>query len=94
MPDAIDFSSKTNIFDIQFSGHSHGGQCVLPLKAGTPFLPPGSLKYTGCITNNYKVGNMYLHINRGLGVTPLPFPLIRFLCPPEISIIEIISPNI
>jgi predicted MPP superfamily phosphohydrolase len=93
MPDAADSAASAGIFDIQFSGHSHGGQCVLPLNAGTPFLPPGSLKYHGCVTNNYKVGQMLLHVSRGIGVTPLPYPLIRFLCPPEISILTITGPG-
>jgi predicted MPP superfamily phosphohydrolase len=89
MPDAADSAASTGLFDIQFSGHSHGGQCLLPMNAGTPFLPPGSKKYHGCITNNYRVGEMILHISRGIGVTPLWYPLIRFLCPPEISIIDL-----
>lgn len=89
MPDAADHASDSHIFDIQLSGHSHGGQCVLPLNAGAPFVPPGSKKYTACTTNIYQVGEMILHISRGVGVTPLPFPLIRFLCPPEISILTV-----
>ena len=92
MPDAADAASKLRMFDLQLSGHSHGGQCVLPFKAGTPFLPPGSIKYHGCAISNYLVGNMILHVSRGVGETPLPYPLIRFLCPPEISILTLI-PN-
>lgn len=87
MPDAADAASRTGLFDMQFSGHSHGGQCVLPFNGGTPLLPPGCLKYHACVTNNYRVGDMILHISRGLGVTPLPFPLIRFLCKPEFSML-------
>jgi len=90
MPDAADAAASSRIFDVQLSGHSHGGQCVLPLGGGTPWLPPGSLKYHACLTSNYKVLNMFLHISRGVGVTPLPFPLIRFFCPPEISVLTII----
>ncbi|KAH0786094.1 metallophosphoesterase [Histomonas meleagridis] len=93
MPDAADAASESQMFDLQLSGHSHGGQCVLPFNAGTPFLPPGSLKYHACVTSNYLVGDMILHISRGIGETPLPYPLIRFLCKPEISVIEL-KPNI
>lgn len=94
MPDAADAASASGLFDVQFSGHSHGGQCVLPFNAGTPILPPGSLKYHGCVEPNYRVGEMILTVSRGVGVTPLPYPLIRFLCPPEISIVTLVSPTI
>lgn len=93
MPDAADAAAKSMMFDMQLSGHSHGGQCVLPMNGGTPLLPPGCLKYHACVTNNYKVGDMVLHISRGVGVTPLPYPLIRFLCPPEISILTLVPPS-
>ena len=89
MPDAADAASDSQMFDLQLSGHSHGGQCVLPLNAGAPFLPPGSLKYHACVTSNYLVGDMILHVSRGVGETPLPYPLIRFLCKPEISVLEL-----
>lgn len=94
MPDAADAASASGLFDVQFSGHSHGGQCVLPFNAGTPILPPGSLKYHGCVEPNYRVGEMILTVSRGVGVTPLPYPLIRFLCPPEISIVTLVSPTV
>jgi predicted MPP superfamily phosphohydrolase len=93
MPDAADAAADTGLFDLQLSGHSHGGQCVLPFNAGTPFLPPGSLKYHACVTSNYRIGDMILHVSRGIGVTPLPYPLIRFLCPPEISILTLVGPS-
>lgn len=94
MPDAADAAAASGLFDVQFSGHSHGGQCVLPFNAGTPILPPGSLKYHGCVEPNYRVGEMVLTVSRGVGVTPLPYPLIRFLCPPEISIVTLVSPTL
>jgi predicted MPP superfamily phosphohydrolase len=93
MPDAADSAAATRLFDAQFSGHSHGGQTVLPWNAGGPFLPPGSLIYTGVITNNYRAGDMLVHVSRGIGITPLPYPMIRFLCPPEFSVLNISAPS-
>ena len=37
-PDFADISARTGRFDLQLSGHSHGGQVVLPL-IGPPVLP-------------------------------------------------------
>ncbi|MWV46882.1 metallophosphoesterase [Paenibacillus sp. HJL G12] len=68
-------------FDLQFSGHSHGGQVRLPF-LGAMLTPPGSKKY---IMGAYAIGDrsMPLYVNRGIGETHLP---IRFLCKPELTI--------
>lgn len=64
--------------DLQFSGHSHGGQVRFPL-LGAPVLPPLGRKYP---LGLYRVRNLQLYTNPGLGVVGLPF---RFDCPPEIT---------
>ncbi|KKO50945.1 metallophosphoesterase [Paenibacillus sp. DMB20] len=71
-------------FDLQLSGHSHGGQIRLP-GIGEVITPPGSKTY---IQGLYEVGRsgMPLYVNRGIGMTRLPF---RFLCKPELSIITL-----
>lgn len=71
-------------FDLQLSGHSHGGQIRMP-GIGVVFTPPGSKTY---IEGLYEVGRsrMPLYVNRGIGMTRLPF---RFLCKPELSIITL-----
>ncbi|MCJ8013924.1 metallophosphoesterase [Paenibacillus sp. KQZ6P-2] len=68
-------------FDLQFSGHSHGGQVRLPF-LGALLTPPGSKKY---IMGAYAIGDrrMPLYVSRGIGETHLP---IRFLCKPELTI--------
>ena len=94
MPDAADAAASSGKFTLQLSGHSHGGQCVLPFKGGTPFLPPGCKKYHACVESNYMINGMILHVSRGIGITPLPYPPIRFLCKPEISIIKLIENSV
>jgi len=78
-PDFADISANTGRFDLQVSGHSHGGQVVIPLY-GPPVLPYLGQKYPSGL---YKIEDMYQYTNRGVGVGKLP---IRINCPPEITV--------
>jgi uncharacterized protein len=78
-PDYADISAATDRFDLQVSGHTHGGQVVIPFY-GPPILPYLGHKYPGGL---YKVGNMFQYTNRGVGMHRLA---IRFNCPPEITV--------
>ena len=83
-PDFADESAATGRFDLQLSGHSHGGQVGVPLLR-YPFLPKLSRKYP---TGLYRVGGMFLYTNRGLGA----HPRFRFNCRPEITVFTLRSP--
>ena len=83
-PDFADESAATGRFDLQLSGHSHGGQVGVPLLR-YPFLPKLSRQYP---TGLYRVGDMFLYTNRGLGA----HPRFRFNCRPEITIFTLRSP--
>jgi predicted MPP superfamily phosphohydrolase len=78
-PDFADKSAATGRFDLQISGHSHGGQIVLPF-IGPPMLPWGGHKYYSGL---YQVGNMLQYTNRGIGMTIYYF---RLNCRPEITV--------
>ena len=78
-PDFADTSAETGRFDLQVSGHSHGGQVVVPYY-GPPILPLLGKKYHSGL---YKVREMFQYTNRGLGTGALP---VRFNCPPEITL--------
>jgi predicted MPP superfamily phosphohydrolase len=78
-PDFADISAATGRFDLQISGHSHGGQVVLPF-IGPLILPRLARKYPSGL---YKVGDMYQYTNRGVGMVP---PNIRLNCRPEITL--------
>ncbi|WP_136608424.1 metallophosphoesterase [Paenibacillus dokdonensis] len=75
-------------FDLQISGHSHGGQVRLPF-LGALLTPPGSRRY---IMGKYAIGDrsMPLYVNRGIGETHLP---VRFLCKPELTIFTLRAVN-
>lgn len=78
-PDFADVSSKTGRFSLQISGHSHGGQFIIP-GLGTPIRGYHFWKYP---LGRYKVGDMVQYTNRGLG-TNLFWS--RINCPPEITV--------
>ena len=78
-PDYADTSAATDRFDLQVSGHTHGGQVVIPFY-GPPILPYLGQKYPG---GPYKVGKMLQYTNRGVGMHRLA---IRLNCPPEITL--------
>ena len=85
-PDFADTSAATGRFDLQLSGHTHGGQVVLPL-IGPPFLPYMGRKYP---LGLYKVGEMFQYTNRGVGMARVP---LRINCPPEITLFVLESPT-
>ncbi|MEM7530876.1 MAG: metallophosphoesterase [Chloroflexota bacterium] len=96
-PDFFDNVLQSNApIDVQFSGHSHGGQVRLPtLTAGAngkhsyaPVLPHLGQRYPiGHRTMTQENGRqVQLYTNRGLGVWPLP---VRFNCRPEITLFEL-----
>ena len=78
-PDFADTSAATGRFDLQLSGHTHGGQVVLPW-IGPPILPYLGRKYPSGL---YRVGEMFQYTNRGIGMARLP---LRINCPPEITL--------
>ena len=68
--------------DLQLSGHSHGGQVRFPFVPPL-FMPDLGKKY---ILGLYKIGNLTLYTNAGIGTVRLA---VRFNCPPEITLITL-----
>jgi len=85
-PDFAEVSARTGRFSLQLSGHSHGGQIVIP-KLGTPVRSKHFWKYP---LGRYQVGDMVQYTNRGLG-TNLFWS--RINCPPEITVFTLRSGN-
>ncbi len=83
-PDFADESAATGRFSLQLSGHSHGGQMIIP-GIGTPFRGSKFRKYP---LGEYQVGEMVQYTNRGLGTNVF---WIRINCPPEITILRLQS---
>lgn len=68
-------------FDLQLSGHTHGGQLCLP--GGIPVI----CHLDGCprrmIKGRWKAGNLHGYTSRGVGSSSLDM---RLNCPPEITV--------
>ena len=86
-PDFAKISSKTKRFDLQISGHSHGGQFIIPKVETTPFRGPNSTKYP---VGLYKIQDMIQYTSKGLGTNSFR---IRINCKPEITIITLKTTN-
>jgi predicted MPP superfamily phosphohydrolase len=67
---------------LMLSGHTHGGQVRLPV-LGPIELPPMGRKY---VEGLFRLGNMQLFVNRGIGTIGVPF---RLNCPPEITVLTL-----
>ncbi len=80
-PDFADEAVKFPVA-LQLSGHSHGGQVRLP-GLTMFFLPELARKYP---YGYYRVGNMHLYTNRGIGTIEVPY---RFNAPPEVTLVTL-----
>jgi uncharacterized protein len=88
-PDFVDALPRP--VDLALAGHTHGGQVVLPL-----FGPPKTAmrlprKYAGGL--NVFDGTP-IHVSRGVGMERGFTIPVRFLCPPEIGIIDLLLPRV
>ncbi len=83
-PDFADESAATGRFDLQLSGHTHGGQVNIPF-IGPPVLPELGQIYPQGL---YRVGKMYQYTNRGVGMT---YPFVRINCRPEITVFTLLG---
>jgi predicted MPP superfamily phosphohydrolase len=82
-PDSADSDYKHRI-DLMISGHTHGGQVVIPL-VGPPVLPTRNKTYSSGLKRSLKGENVF--ISRGIGWAKIP---LRFNCPPEIAVLELV----
>lgn len=69
-------------YDLMLSGHTHGGQVVLPL-FGPVYCP--STYGPRYASGLFRAGSMWMHVTRGLG----GLHHLRWRCPPEVTILEV-----
>ncbi|MES9994119.1 MAG: metallophosphoesterase [Candidatus Thiodiazotropha sp.] len=85
-PDSVDSQYDTPL-SMVLSGHTHGGQVIVPFM-GPPVLPVKNKDYTSGLIST---GKTQLFISRGIGWAIYP---IRFNCYPEIAVLELINPGL
>ena len=81
-----DYADHTKAYpvDLQLSGHSHGGQVTVPFVGGL-YYPPLARRYPRGL---YRVGNLQLYTNRGVGTILVPM---RLGSPPEVTLFTLFS---
>ena len=72
--------------DLYLAGHTHGGQIALPFYGAIITLSEFGKKYE---SGMYKVADIVLYVNRGIGMDGGPSPRARFFARPEITVFEI-----
>lgn len=85
-PDYIEDVADTG-FDIYLCGHTHGGQVRLPFYGALVTLARHGKKYE---MGEYRVGDTFMYVTRGVGVEGGNAPRVRFLCPPEVAVIDVV----
>ena len=85
-PDSVDTEFETPL-SLVLSGHTHGGQVVIPF-LGAPRLPVANKAYCSGLIETPRT---QLFISRGIGWTILP---VRFNCYPEIAVLELVNPRL
>lgn len=82
-PDYFDTMTAHREIMLQLSGHSHGGQCRVPLIGYAPKTVKYGTKYVeGAFSND----SSNLFVTRGVGTTG---PRVRFACPPELVVLTL-----
>jgi uncharacterized protein len=82
-PDYFDVMTTRRDILLQVSGHTHGGQCRVPVLDYAPVTVEYGRKYN---YGEFSRGDSRLFVTRGVGTTG---PRIRFACPPELAILTL-----
>jgi hypothetical protein len=85
-PDSVDTEFNTPL-SLVISGHTHGGQVVIPF-FGPPMLPVKNKDYSSGLIATPRTK---LFISRGIGWAIYP---VRFNCYPEIAVLELVNPRL
>lgn len=84
-PDYFDELIRHRPVQLQLSGHTHGGQCRVPLVGYAPAKVKHGEKY---LHGAFSQGDSRLFVTRGIGTTGLR---VRFACPPEAALLTLAS---
>jgi predicted MPP superfamily phosphohydrolase len=84
-PDLAPVAPEAQV-DLYLCGHTHGGQVRLPFFGAVATSSAFGKRYEMGL---YQNGRMRLYVSRGVGLEGMGAPRVRFLCPPEITLITL-----
>lgn len=84
-PDPFETLHREHPLDLQLSGHTHGGQCRVPVLGYAPAKVKYGRKY---LYGEFAEGRSRLFVGRGLGTVAFR---VRFACAPELAILTLRS---
>lgn len=84
-PELIKVAPESGI-NLYVCGHTHGGQVRLPFYGAVLTSSELGKRFD---KGYYRLRNTHLYVSRGIGLEGLGAPRVRFLCPPEITLISI-----
>jgi predicted MPP superfamily phosphohydrolase len=91
-PDAVYALGRDSRVDLVVAGHTHGGQIAVPLFG--PLLTLTRVPRAAAAGGLHQVeaaGSLHwLYVTRGIGMERLQAPRVRFLCPPEVSVLTVL----
>ena len=87
LPDAASPRTSADHIDLIISGHTHGGQVVIPGLG--PLITATSVPRTVGAGGLHRVGEQWIYVSRGVGFERAGAPPMRFNCPPEVSLITL-----
>lgn len=82
-PDYFDTIRSLRDIDLQLSGHTHGGQCRVPLIGYAPRRVSYGRNF---LYDLYSKDASQIFVSRGVGTTGIR---VRFACPPELAILTL-----
>jgi uncharacterized protein len=86
-PDFTIFLAEHAPVDLALAGHTHGGQVVLPFW-GAPYTKSRLPRSLASGLGEFR--GQRLHVSAGIGMERGVAPQLRFRCPPEICLIELV----
>jgi uncharacterized protein len=89
-PDSVLTLPRPTRVDLVVAGHTHGGQVQLPL-LGPPIISSNVPRRVGA-GGFHLVDGRPIYVSRGVGLERGQAPRIRFLCPPEASLLLLGAP--
>lgn len=84
----LDLPERSRV-DLVVAGHTHGGQIVVPW-----YGPPMTLSRVPrevAAGGLHRVNGNAVYVSRGVGMERMQAPPMRFLCPPEVTIVTLAS---